>query len=403
MYPNEASEATLEIDFIGRIRYDDNIRYFHNSIKRLKIVDKAVWSPCFYTETYDKMVQRSLVKFVKAKCAQNLEKITFDGDNVGLGIWKDLASYLRGVEIVQFMNRTQRGEDESTFLNYCQNIRKLVLFDMACAQKVNAIFCQTFHHLEHFHFHCNPTTLNIDNLKLFFRMNKKIKCVVWKYYNLSYAVTGAVECIRSIAEMAGNLQHFYFLIDQQLTDRFADICSYFKVMCDSPNFQSLELEFDDDADAYDVLTTHGYRLANFTQLTKIRLSCVGAFPALQSLAHLKIIVLRNGADRRMITLPQVEELQIGGSSCSMSLKKLVRHWPNLKTILLPGSGNISRPESYIAELNREREKLPNACELTIYTGCEKNKTNVEHKLVKLKFVEFQYGFDVNIFSKCCNE
>lgn len=175
-------------------------------------------------------------------------------DNVNL-VYDDNVRYLhlQNVEIVNLMSRTisyQQG-DEVTFLSYCPNIKKLTLFDMVCVETVNAIFQETYHQLEHFHsMVINPMKLNTENLKMFFQHNNKIQCLVWKfviptYRNDDVAVSRVVDCVQLVVEKATNLQHFFLLINSQLTKRFGYIMSYFTALCDRDNFKSLEIEFDD--------------------------------------------------------------------------------------------------------------------------------------------------------------
>lgn len=169
------------------------------------------------------------------------------------------------------------------------------------------------------------------------------------------------------------------------------------------------------------LKSHGNRLANFQQLTKIRLTgvrLIAVIPVLRSLIHLKIIVLRDLFDQdnwldwknvseqvgtQFISLPQVEELQIQGGKRKLIttyVMQFARHWSNLKRILLPECDSFDTT-FHIAELNRVREKLKNACELTILTDNIDDDINVDHPLVKLKYMTFKHGFEESIFSKCC--
>lgn len=145
------------------------------------------------------------------------------------------------------------------------------------------------------------------------------------------------------------------------------------------------MEFDNTNAAYDVLNSHKNRLFKFKQLTKIRLTGVQlsiVIPELRSLIFFKIIVLRgwfnqdNWIDwseaevverygRQYLALPQVEELQIQGGTRKLIhsyMKQLARQWLNLKRILLPECDSFDTTH-HIAELNRLREKLKDACKI----------------------------------------
>lgn len=424
-FPEEASEAKIEVKDKVNLVYDDNVRYLHNSIENLKVVPVV---PSVVRQSIDQTEYLSLTNFLKAKCLQNLNRITFMGDVLLHPFHNEISSYLQNVEIVNLMSRTISGQGgEVTFLSYCPNIKKLTLFNMVYVETVNAIFQETYHQLEHFHsMVINPMKLNTENLKMFFQHNNKIQCLVWKFVIPSYqkndfAMNRVVDCVQIVVEQAMNLQHFFLLINSQLTKRFGDIISYFTALCDRDNFQSLEIEFDDTEAAYDVLNSHGNQLANFKQLTKIRLTgveLIELIPELRSLIHLKIIVLRDLFDHdnwldwknvseqvgtQFITLPQVEELQIQGGKRKLIttyVMQFARHWSNLKRILLPECDSFNTTV-HIAELNRARQKLKNACELTILTDNIDNGINVDHPLVKSKYMTFKHGFQESLFSKCC--
>lgn len=101
-------------------------------------------------------------------------------------------------------------------------------------------------------------------------------------------------------------------------------------------------------------------------------------------------------DAHEITLPQIEEVLIFPNnkvSLSFVVMQLVGHWISLKRILVPAAYDVEIAFP-IADFNRARERLENACALTIYTNNKDSATNLDHKFVKLKFVEMKVDLDL---------
>lgn len=168
-----------------------------------------------------------------------------------------------------------------------------------------------------------------------------------------------------------------------------------------------------------MLKSHANQLADLKQLSRIHLAdirLINIIPALRSLVHLKTIVLHSFTLEydlihslsdfdditALVAVPQVEEVQFEYVFDTMCITLLVTHWMNLKRILVSTNRDDNySPKFNIAMLNRARRKLKNACELTIFTNCEGNSTNLDHELVKLKFVEFEYDCDAHPFQRYC--
>lgn len=98
-----------------------------------------------------------------------------------------------------------------------------------------------------------------------------------------------------------------------------------------------------------------------------------------------------------MTWIQLEEVQIKNTYEVLAEYALfhVRNFKYLKRIRCARfDGKVDSTHSIFetTELNRAREKLENACELTIFTNCEGNATNLDHKLVKLNVVKFEPSY-----------
>lgn len=169
--------------------------------------------------------------------------------------------------------------------------------------------------------------------------------------------------------------------------------------------------YNDRSTVVSLLTLHANQLAEFKQLIKIRFGwfeprLIDMIPALRLLVHLKIIGFcnlnyeRNWMDcsdlelidrvdkMQNVALNQIEEVSLEDGldrQLFAFVMLFVRHWANLKKITVP----LRRCEPFhIAELNRARAKLKNACELTIFTHHQCDSTNMaDYKLVRLKTVE----------------
>lgn len=411
-----SNEVKIEI-VNGKLVCKRYVKYFNNFVKNLTISMES--SYCNNAEPSN----LALINFVKTKCDQNLNKITIAGDWSLVPFCEQIENYLRNVEIVQFMTRTRSGHDEETFLKYCPSITKLTLYDMAHGENVNSILQQTYHQLKHFHcMYVKPMNMNPETMKMFFQRNDKIQCVVWKFLDHKCDERqdeAKLQCIATVVDYALYLEHLFLVIDPAMADWFGPIFSYLEVLCDRENFKSLEMEFDSEEAAKKVLGSHANQLASFKKFTKIRLSGVPIHKVIKelgSLVHLEMIVwfypdhfyedfdsclwMKNHVAEGF-ALPQIKELQIEGKIHELILLHFVTQFvsqcPNLKRIWWPQCNSFNLM-SRITELCRARETLKDACELTIFSDYE---TNLDHKLVKFKFVEFETGFEQSMFSKCC--
>lgn len=393
------------------------IRYFYSFIKNVKIC--ALEN---FRHKKDLKLYR-VTNFVKTRCDQNLRKIWIEGDMALVPFCEEIEKFLRNVEVVQFSYRNEKGRDEATFLKYCPNITKLILDYEIDAENVEAILEQKFQQLTHFYFmDTDVRFLNTKKLQPFFENNDSIRCVALKFNLLNYEIAKdhVLECIKAVHHVI-HLKNLLLSINRKLVKHFDSIYGCLKVLCERDNFKSLEIEFSGKQGA-DALTSHANQLANLKQLTKLYLTHIrltDVIPALHSFINLKTIVLRylrfetdwlqssyfdQLIDRvdgtRNMTLPRIEEVHIeeinNDRQLSIYVMQFVRHWINLKRILVPRS-IYDDTKFDIAELNRAREKLKNACELTIYTNHRGNATNLDHELLKLKFVEFERGSDAYPF------
>lgn len=363
-----------------------------------------------------------ITNFVRTRCDQKLRKIWIEGDMELIPFGEEIENFLRNVEVVQFSHREESGQDEATFLKYCPNVTKLILDDEIHKDNVEAILEQKFEQLTHFYLiETDAMSLNATKLQTFFENNDKIQCVALRFHIRKYEADkdNAVKCIKTV-HYARYLKHLILSISRELV-HFDSIYGFLKVLCERDNFESLEIEFSGKLGA-DALTSHANQLANLKQLTKCYLTHVrltDVIPALRSFLNLKTIVLRylrfesdwlqshyfdqliQQVDKTQnMTLCRIEEVHIeeicNNQQLSTYVMQFVRHWVNLKRILVPRSFGDDT-DFDIAELNRTREKLKNACELTIYTNHQGNATNLDHELVKLKFVEFESGSDAYPF------
>lgn len=387
----------MEIRFFKNRKplYERYVKFFHKFIKNL-------WIRWDTTSEGTEIID--LVNFIKTKCHENLNEICIIGDIDLVTLCKDIENILKNVKIVQFMHRSKSGQEEARFLEYCPNRTTLTLLDMT-GHNLNDILQPKCNQLTHFHcMYVSLENFNKDNLRMFFQENDKIQCVVWKPIESNQ---NTAECIKTVINDALNLQHLFLLINEALADEeddyhFQDICGDLKMLCDRGNFKSLEIEFDNAESARGMIKRHQNQLADFNQLTKMhlpRVHLLDMIPALKSLVHLKILVLCNAylPTINSVHVPQIEEIQIQGRNDFSCVMAFARYWPNLKRIFIPQCP-FSNTEYHLSEINRAREELENACELTIISN---TVTNLEYELVKLRFGEFETCCVESNFSNCC--
>lgn len=210
--------------------------------------------------------------------------------------------------------------------------------------------------------------LKAETLKTFFKTNDQIQYVVLQfslYHNPNKHRIS--ECIKTTS-FAANLHYLFVSIDKELADCFNDICNHLNMLCGRENFKSLSIKFA-GAKSAKCLKSHARQLATWKQLEE---------------------EVQIEDDRKQLEGAQIED------DFSTYAMLLVRSWKNLKRIRCDNRNPYHTTSFFvrhstfnITELNRAREKLRNACELTIFTNCIGNVTNLNHKLVKLKLVKFQ--------------
>lgn len=404
-FSNEANrDVEIRLLSNGKLRYENYVKYFQNFIKSL-----------FIRSGVHKH-HKAIVSFVKDKCDPNLQEITICGDLKLVPFCEKIESFLKTVEIVQLKSRRKKGRDESTFLKYCPNLTTISLHDLWHEENVDAILEEKYQKLKIFYWQ-RPRLdqRRAEKFKIFLQQNAQIQCMelIFGFVEANAQIKdqqriAMIGDIQTIVDFAINLEHLSLNLNEVFTQSSEQICGYLKVLCDRDTFKSLHLEFRDGH----LLTLHANQLANFKQLTKISLAAgkvVDLLRAVLPMVYLKSIVIRSGitletmqlrtpvpvpffgytAPTTFVVLPQIEELTIEVANAQESLAlimQVARYWVNLKKILMPGINATSFP---IAELNRERMKLTNACELTIFTDAMDIATNADHNLVKLKCVKFR--------------
>lgn len=375
----------------------------------------------WYLNHNKELILSRVSNFIKSKCDHNLHKIGIKGDMELVPLAKEIKKFLYNVEVVEFIARN--GHDEALFLRYCPNVAKLSIGPHIVAKNVEPIVQQKYHRLTHFYYDIdNAKYLNAIKWESFFQKNDKIECVVLQRSDIMYnddLCDHAVLRIKAL-DYALNLQILFLSIGQRLTERFDVICNYLNVLCARQNFKSLEIEFS-GSEGYYALNSHANQLANLKQFTKIHLRSIeltAVMSALRSLIHLKTVVMYDVGGGRVYSLDElidvvdgthnmelagVEEVLIEGIGHALltRLTQLVRHWINLKRIMVPVNvwwrhSGLKQTNFETSYLNRIRGKLKNASALTIYTNHKVNATNLQHELVKLKLVKFvHYESDCN--------
>lgn len=224
-HTNTKSDRKLHIS-----PFHSYVKYFHNFNQNVKIyvwiVDKE--------KLRDKRLECSLVEnFVKTKCDANLKKICIANDFKLVPFCKEIENFLRNVEVVRFIDRTEKGHDEATFLKYCPNVTKLILSSHFHVENVDAILQQKYHQLTHFCFLDGfVESLNAEKLESFFQMNDRIKCVAleFRFYLNHCPIRDVLKCIHTL-DYASNLEQLHLSIVEPLTRGFGDICSFLNVLC----------------------------------------------------------------------------------------------------------------------------------------------------------------------------
>lgn len=428
-YPNEAKkEVRMKIEDNETTYYAQNycLKYFNNFIKNVKIYAD---SKCRFDQN-NEWAER-VVTFFEAKCDKKLYRICIKG-HVELVPWcAQIENFLCNVEVVEFIDESERGQDMVTLLQFCPNVKKLILKKCIHVESVDAVLGQKYEQLTHFSYiNGSGMNLNPEQLKIFHETNHQLQCVGLKFADddndLNLITSRIVQCIQTMTAHATYLEQLFLKIGGQIAKCFDDVCSQLNVLCERDHFKSLVIRFEYEGGA-NALKLYSNKMGNWTQLTKIylmRIRLIDVIPALRSLVHLKIIVLTEDGwfcvpdtnampnfdeiidtvvGTQHFSLPQVEEVLIDHMKNRIAILNLVmlftRHWVNLKRVLVPNNNTILHFD--IGELIRAREKLANACDMTIFTNYDDNTTNLDHKLIKLKYVQFKCNVldDANLFQR----
>lgn len=448
-YLNEiSSDVEVRIERDGKLHVESYVKYYHNFIKTLHIYVKYKYR--------NKKVQfssvSSLINFITTKCDDKLNIISIDGDIELVRLSKEVETFLRNVEIVKFRSRSAGRQDEAIFLKCCPKLVKLILCGKIQQCSIDAILQQQYPQLTRFE-HSGIFVLSFcaaDTLKTFFQNHDKIEFVHLEFHFCAGAKRRnyrAFEYIKAL-DYVPNLKQLCLFVDGSVKNCFPAICSHLNILYERGIGRSLEMDFDLD-DGAQLLIEHRTHLATLKHITKIDLTLVKLthlLPALRSLVHLKILVLRcllhegnwnewihldeligEVESAQNLDLPQVEEVHIEQILDDKELTAYImlfsRYWKNLKRLAVPLEENIeamiadrnayrlelleefgamylnlnptpnteSNTKFDIPELNRARERLIGACELTIFTNYAGNETNLSHKLVKLKSVQFEHN------------
>lgn len=401
-------EVEIEIDGNGKLKVypmKDYVKCFNKFMKNVTIIGNN------FEHNKEWNVSRT-ANFLQSKCDQKLHKIRLIGDLELVLLSKEIENILHDVKVVEFENRAERGQDDVTFLKCCSNLTKLILRFGLHDKNFDAIVQQKYQQLTHFfHVDCNTMNVNPENLKNFFQMHGNLCGVAltldFEGKKKKFADDHVIQCIRTL-DCVVNLEYLYLSIGMPCFD---DIYCQLNILCERDTFKRLEIEFVRKIGT-EMIKSHVNQLATWKQLTKIGLRYLrfsDTIPALRSLVHLKVIVLdRLWAEdwdemwcdfdelieimdgTSDMNVPQVEKVIIknieGSRRIIAYVMMLVRHWTNLKRIILPPACKI---KFNVLNLNQAREKLENACQLTIFTDNGRNATNLDHTLVKLKVVKFE--------------
>lgn len=405
---------TVWLCYGGLPRYSEYVKYFNNFIKNLRI-------ETIETENIT-TVQYPIGSFVKAKCDPNLHQITIAGDMELVTLCEGIKSFIHRVEILEFLYMSlAEDDDDEPIPNAPPNLTTLALYNVRQKQNIETILGLDYQKLKHLHWqYSKPDPLNAKKLMTFLQCNDQIQCIDLSYDNHKindYQMDVIMGCIKTVTDFALNLQYLSCEVSQRIaTDRFGQFCGYLKVLCDRDTFRSLHLKFNHPwRMTHELLALHQNQLANFKQLTKISLSGdphLDFVRVLRPYTHLKTIVVCDllGLDgwsnwntldelidlvdtAPIIALPQIEELTINGvygNELLTCLMQVARHWVNLKKVSATWDFSAHFDGTFpVAELNRARMRLENACELTLFVHYENyNATNLDCDLVKLKYVEF---------------
>lgn len=419
-YRSEEMLLIIEIDGTLRLRtrYYECVKYFNNFVNRLKI--SFVHHNCEEQRSKGSGLDLSPVtNFMKMKCKENLLRFAIIGNVDLVLLCSEVEKLLCNVEIVQIIFRSRHERNEAEFLKFFPNVttlhlcRSFYITNANAKENVDAILEHKYDQLTTFQFvSCDALSLNDEKLKIFFQANDKIESLALSFdlhIDVDHPPMDRNDCTVKFfqtLDYATNLQYFYLSVDVPLTKSFGDIRNYLDILCDRKNFKTLVIAFLFQPGS-NFLKSHVADLAKWKQLTKIHLYCIplnDVLPSLRSLVHLKELVLHHPCLRyhsfhlntntdaiaeQNIVLPQVEEIQIEEScydhDVDYHVEQFVGHWMNLKRLLMPGC----RKTFAIAELNRTRENLANACELKLFTDNKHNATNWDYKLVKLECVRFE--------------
>lgn len=118
-------------------------------------------------------------------------------------------------------------------------------------------------------------SLNVEQLRLFFQANERIKSVAWCFELSDFDVYDAIHwnaCRLSTMLWIWGICLFQSTM-KRWRDSFSEICSYLRVLCDRDSFKCLEIAFERKYGT-EALVSCASQLSGLKQLTKIHLKGV---------------------------------------------------------------------------------------------------------------------------------
>lgn len=301
---------------------------------------------------------------------------------------KALLEHAETVEFHWDYNKSFSGESGNFkyILEHCHSLKNLSLSGAGVYKEIDPLLLGTYPKLEHFM--CTlDAGFTMSTLKAFLRRNSNIKALTWYFWNEDEDLSTITDTIRSMVQLERLYLSFCGYFD------LSSICSNLRTICNRKQFNRLELKFLNDG-AGDMLVEYAESLESLRCLKGIHMFDV-PFPKLPPLRQVTTVqlssILEQDCDADVNSLPNLEVLYVREMTKPSwtFVQHFIRHSLTLKKIVINSSNLFIGIDA--AKLNAERQKLRGADEVVIYVDtCYATKTDLKHKLVKIKEVEIEY-------------
>lgn len=379
IYRNTYGDIGLYPPEYGLLSIHNYVKFFWQCMENMDIAD-----------AYNRGDIRCLIDYIQSHWSKNLKKIRFRYSYIHGELGDSIKNVLEHIEAVEFIFCFNGTKFYDTILRHCHNVKSLVLQDHG-GNQIDDVLGSKYPKLEQFELDYDGH-LNSDLLKTFLLLNPNIKSLVWYIYDRGVNLSESIKCI---VDHAFNFEKMDFVLKK--TSRSKNPCEGVIHMCGHKLFKKLSLEVCSGERPLELIKLASLSLEELDYgKTPFRI----LIPEIKSLPNLRVlkayITSLDDEFNYQINLtekdfPKLEELELSfyGPIPEDQIREFVRNVVNLKKITI---GTVYYPERRnklnfsIAKMNFERQRLPDACELTIHLGkgCRKTEFGTS-RLVKIVF------------------